>query len=694
MIGDVGPWSHALAAALFAALAIWQAWRPRQELQSALLLVAFVATAAWALTVALEGPGAMVASLAESTRNLAWLGFMFVMLKRGNAGTGGPRATVVGVYGLLALALAGQTAADLLVPTPAPGGGITFYVVILFRMGFAAGALLLVHNLYSAAASGARWGIRLPMIALAAMWAYDLNLYTLSYLARAPSAELAAARGLAMALLAPVMALAARRNSSWTMRMSRTAAFQTFALVAVGFYLAAMVLITAALDLLGGRYARTAQIGLVFAMLVAALLLLSSGRFRAWFRVKIAKHLFQHRYDYREEWMRFTDTVTRPSDDAVSLDMRVIQAIADITESPGGVLLLPDGTGGLATQARWNWATVAAPLTAADAALVDQFEKDGRIIELDPVSGRAYPPTTAIPDWILAEPRAWALVPLFHFDRLAGIVLLERPRVDHVLDWEDFDLLQVAGRQVASYLSEARGQEALSEAQRFDEFNRRFAFIMHDIKNLVSQLSLVSRNAERHADNPEFRADMIATLKDSTARLNDLLARLSQHNKGRPAEPRPVAVGAVIEAVAAPRRGQHPIRIDGDGSLLALADPARLEQILGHLVQNAIDASVPGVPVEIGIGLNDAKVAIAIVDKGCGMSADFVRNRLFKPFASTKTGGFGIGAYEANALAKAMGGRIDVDSREGEGSRFTLLLPQAGAGDAPVAREAAARAGR
>ena len=142
-------------------------------------------------------------------------------------------------------------------------------------------------------------------------------------------------------------------------------------------------------------------------------------------------------------------------------------------------------------------------------------------------------------------------------------MILERPPIARMLDWEDFDLLRVVGRQVASYLAEARGQEALSDAQRFEEFNRRFAFIMHDIKNLVSQLSLVTRNAERHADNPEFRADMIVTLKNSTARMNDLLARLSQHNKARPEEPRAVALQPIAEAIAKAKRAAHPVVVSG-----------------------------------------------------------------------------------------------------------------------------------
>jgi putative PEP-CTERM system histidine kinase len=237
--------------------------------------------------------------------------------------------------------------------------------------------------------------------------------------------------------------------------------------------------------------------------------------------------------------------------------------------------------------------------------------------------------------------------------------------------------LRLAGRQVASYLAESRGQEELLDAKRFDEFNRRFAFIMHDIKNLVSQLTLVARNAERHADNPKFRADMVATIQSSVDKMNDLLARLSQHNRGRMDGARTVSLRAVVEAVVANKRGAHPLHVDGRSDILALADPLRLEQALAHLVQNAIDASPEEEPVAITIDHGDDGAVLAIIDKGNGMSAEFVRNRLFRPFASTKEGGFGIGAYEARTLVAAMGGRLEVTSREGKGSRFEIILPVA-----------------
>ena len=282
-----------------------------------------------------------------------------------------------------------------------------------------------------------------------------------------------------------------------------------------------------------------------------------------------------------------------------------------------------------------------------------------------------------LPDWLAGIDSAWAGVPLLHNDRLVGFVILEHPPVRRPLDWEDFDLFRTAGIQAASYLAEAISQEALADAQRFDEFNRRFAFIMHDIKNLVSQLALVARNAERHADNPEFRADMIATLQSSVRKMNDLLARLGRGNGGEAEQPRAIPLASVAAAVAEVKKRVHPIELSGEEGIAAVADPVRLEQALSHLVQNGIDASDAGVPVRIAFSRRAGEAVIEIADRGAGMSADFIRARLFQPFASTKEGGFGVGAFEARSLVTAMGGRIEVESREGEGTRFTVFLPLA-----------------
>lgn len=687
LIGSLG---HIVSAFLFAGIAIWALLRPSGGMRRRGLACAALVTVLWSASVVTQGDDSMLAHIFESLRNLAWLGLMLLLLLRDRHGSWHPALVVL--YGVLAAIILAEIALDLVSPDFAGSPRImeaSVFVAVVLRMTVAIGALVLVHNLYTAAAPEARWGIRLPMAALAGMWVFDLNLYTIAYLTRGPVDELFSVRGLLMVAFAGVIALGSRRNTQWKMRVSRAVTFQSLSLLAIGGYLVMMVLVVRALDVAGIGNLQLAQSTVIIGMSALGIALLPSQRLRAWLKVKVTKHFFQHRYDYRVEWLRFTETLGRPDADAAPLDERIIKAIADITESPGGLLLLPDEKGALVPAASWCWSSLETPSQAGDPAFAQFCERDGRIIELDGVRRGAASSTEehdVVPNWMIASPSVWAAVPLIHFRRLTGVVVLARPLVDRMLDWEDFDLLRLAGRQVASYLAEARGQEELLDAKRFDEFNRRFAFIMHDIKNLVSQLTLVARNAERHADNPEFRADMVATLRNSVGKMNDMLARLSQHNRGRTDEPRPVSLRAIADAIVSTRRGAHPIHVEGSSDILALADPARLEQALAHLIQNAIDASTPDAPISVSISTRDDQASVAIIDRGRGMSAEFIRSGLFRPFASTKTGGFGIGAYEARTLIAAMNGQVEVISREGEGTRFEILLPLAWANAAAQGR--------
>ena len=286
-----------------------------------------------------------------------------------------------------------------------------------------------------------------------------------------------------------------------------------------------------------------------------------------------------------------------------------------------------------------------------------------------------------MPQWLIDEHSAWAIVPLLHFDRMVGLVVLGRPQLTRKLDWEDFDLLRVVGMQLASYLAEQAGQSALLEASRFDEFNRRMAFVMHDIKNLASQLSLLSRNAERHAENPEFRADMLITLRNSADKLHALLTRLSRYGGSGADRVEDVDATEIIRALAARYNTLESLQVHvtHDAPCRVMANREALEQVLLHLVQNAIDASSEGMSVFLQTSVDGLYGCVEVIDTGSGMSTDFIRTRLFKPFVSTKQGGFGIGAYEARETVRAMRGKLEVESREGLGSRFTVRLPLASA---------------
>jgi putative PEP-CTERM system histidine kinase len=520
------------------------------------------------------------------------------------------------------------------------------------------------------------------MLGLAWLWGYDLNLYTLAYLGAPSAAGLAEWRGVAVALTAPLFALGARDESGWRIRLSRAATFQSLSLLAICAYFALMAIVATALRGSGFDWSGALMIGVLAVMTVGAMAVIPSPRARGWLKVKLAKHLFEHRYDYRTEWLRFTGTLGRAGPDAAPLSERIVQAFADVVDAPGGMLLVSEGERGLAVAATWNWPSTAPPADQLEdcAAFWTGVEASARILEFEGLrSGWAKTVDKALqtPAWMIADATVWAGVPLIHNERMVGLVILAAPEFRRALDWEDFDLLRTAGNQAASSLAEAFGQEALVNAQRFEEFNRRFAFILHDIKNLVSQLSLLARNAERHADNPEFRADMVGTLQSSVGKMRDLLARLAPHSPAAVQNVEPQPLLPILSSAIAAKRREREVTLLGDAGQWAAVDAGALEQALGHLLQNALEASSDGQPVTVRVSGAGPSVTVAITDQGCGMDGDFVRNSLFQPFASTKAGGFGIGAFEARSLVAAMGGRVSVDSRPDKGTTFTILLPAA-----------------
>lgn len=672
-----------LAGAVLSAGAVLWIWRhgERTRPDRIGLMLAAAASAAWCALSAGLGSDHGAAAIAAMVRNLALIATIFSLFAAdGRSASVKPVRPVIIALVLVQLLQAVMVIIAALLIGAGEVAAAAFEARALIDMLVAIGSLMLLHNLYAGAAAGLRPVLRWTGMALAGIFAYDLNLHTLAYLGGKTPQPLGDLRGLVTGAMAVLFALGMNAvGPRVQFSPSRAVTFRTLSLLLIGGYLVGMMLVTKALALIGGDVARASQVVfLVFAILAAGIAL-PSPRMRAWLKVMATKHLFQHRYDYRQEWLRFTRTIGHAGTGTASLEERVVKALADITESPAGLLLMQGEQAQLELTARWNWPMIAVPAVAADPPLTALLEQRNLVLALDEARAGIdhHGETPHVPAWLMEAEDAWALVPLIHFDRLVGVIVLARPRNPRQLDWEDFDLLRVAGQQLASYLAEQAGQQALMDASRFDEFNRRMAFVMHDIKNLVSQLSLLAANAEKHADNPAFRADMLVTLRNSADKLSALLARLGRYGSGQVAALAPIDLVALASDIAARFAGVHPVALTRDTPVSVMGNREALEQALIHLVQNAIDASAPGHPVFLDVAASGLTGTIEVVDSGKGMSPEFIRTGLFKPFVSSKSGGFGIGAFEARELIRAMGGRVSVESREGLGTRFSVAMPLA-----------------
>jgi putative PEP-CTERM system histidine kinase len=203
-------------------------------------------------------------------------------------------------------------------------------------------------------------------------------------------------------------------------------------------------------------------------------------------------------------------------------------------------------------------------------------------------------------------------------------------------------------------------------------------FVVHDLKNLVAQLSLMNANAEKHKDNPEFQRDMLETLNHSVQKMKLLLQKLSRSENAE--KPQPLAVDDVVRQALTLKSAfePHPQLLVEQAGLLVLADRERLERVLGHLIQNAIEATPRDghVMVRVGpAGVRDDAVQIDITDTGEGMTEEFIRERLFKPFDSTKSAGMGIGVFESREYITELGGALEVTSQPTLGTTFKVVLP-------------------
>jgi len=638
-----------------------------------------LASALWAGIVALESvlqAGRELARVAELGRDLVWIWYLWRNLRALRRKTQAEDnlaflgKTLVWLAGLAAL----FQSASLIHPHPS----LVYWANAVMPAVLAVSGLVLVEQFYRNSTPQERWAIKYLCLALGSAFIFDFYLYSEAMLFAAYDGDAWKARGLINALLVPLIWISLKRRIQTDLKMaiSHRMVFHTVTLLGTGVYLLLMAAAGYYIRLAGGDWGRILQTVFLFAAVLLLLLAVSSGTARARLRVFLSKHFFRYRYDYREEWLRFTSLLTEGEPGSRPHE-RALQAMARLVDSPGAALWLRMENGDYQRAAVWNLGALDERIAAEDE-FVRFMESRNWVLDLD--AYRADPNSmegVSPPRWLRDWREAWLTVPLLWHERMLGFMVLAPSLGKVSFNWEVSDLLKTAARQATAHLAQAQAAEALTVARQFESFNRAAAFVVHDIKNLVAQLSLLLANAEKHRHNPEFQEDMLATIESSVARMNRMLAKLRD-------APVPAAAGRLVlddllrEVIASKSAFslKPSLSIQASG-LRVRAEADKLIRVIGHIVQNAIEATPYTGSVDVTLRREAAWGIIHVEDTGCGMDGAFMRERLFRPFTSTKGTGMGIGAYECREYIQELGGKVMVDSVLGQGTRFTIQLPLA-----------------
>lgn len=678
---EFGVVSHLSAAVVYGLLAGFTAIRYLRRNTDRAVFLAAILTTTWALLVVAQNlwnvPGFTVRYITELARNGAWILVLFALVRDAREGAAISRRMMIFTAGALTVILS-VLALGALVGQVTGNRILSARAALFGQLAISLLGISVLEQIWRNASTYGRSSIRYICFGVGGIFIFEFVLYADALLFNRISDGLWDARGAVNVLLVPLFAvnLINARRQPVQLQLSRNFVYHAGTFVLAGIYLLVVAAGGYYVRLAGGEWGEGLQVLFIATFVLFFVLLMSSNRFRARLMMFVSQNFFDYKYDYRDEWLKMTETFSNLNE-APPLPERAIRTLAGLVESRTGALWLRNEEGHYALHATLGLEAPKHTQIDSDTELVRFFREREWILDLheyrdDPVRYNLL----EIPDAILGFRDQWLIIPLYLGRELYGIALIGSPYTRVELNWENFDLIRVVGRQLSNFLAQADAQDRLSRAMQFEAVNKASAFMVHDLKTLIAQLSLLVRNAPKHRNNPEFIDDMIQTTDHAVNKMS----RLVDHIRKPESDDREVKLDlAELCTQLVEQHGRQEPRPHYHGPAAGIevqADPQQLQNVLSHLIQNAQDATPKNGEVSLTLKAGADHGVLFVQDTGQGMSEDFIRDSLFKPFESTKgLTGMGIGAYQAQEYVKQIGGSMDVTSEPGVGSCFTIRLP-------------------
>ncbi len=547
--------------------------------------------------------------------------------------------------------------------------GYVFYLIMLFYL---VAALIQLEHTLAHTTLPSRWKIKFELLGAGAFLAVLVIFYSQGLLFRTINMNLVPVRCLVLIAAIAMMMYSRLKRGSGTVNVHVSPQFacKSAVFLAVSIYIIFLGLVGEGLKYFGDGFQRTLIFALVFFAGLGLFIILLSETAKRRVTVFIHKNFYQNKYDYRKQWLQFTDRLSAAKTSENLLNS-IVSEFRDTFGMGTGALFIVNQERNLYQQAVESALdNEDVTFCVSDPIIASMFSSEN-IID---IRNDAPVHNDERHRMFFDEADACFIIPLFMNDAVDGFIVLGRPlSVEEVYTYEDFDLMRTLAKQASSALLNLRLSDQLACSRELAAIGKVSAFVMHDLKNLVSSVSLLLENAQEHITVPAFQNDLLMTLGNTVIKMRAIIARLKHLPEKKSLQLTPVDLLQMAHDTAAMVTGRT-LEVTGT-KVIAEADREELQKVALNLMLNAVEATSGNTPVKVEVGENGSPF-IRIMDNGCGITAQFMRHVLFKPFTSTKKQGMGIGLYQSRQIIEAHGGRIEVVSSVENGSEFTVWLPK------------------
>jgi putative PEP-CTERM system histidine kinase len=543
--------------------------------------------------------------------------------------------------------------------------GFPFYIGI---MAFLVAALINLETTLVNASPGELWKMKFTTLGIGTILAAYALYYSQALLFRTLNLNFLSIRSFFLILAVGMMTFGRlRKGDGVKIRVSRHVAFKSVVLITVGGYLVLIGLLGEGMRYFGAEFQRSVVIGFIILSGLVLLFVFLSGRVRREILVFLHKNFYQSKYDYRVQWLQFTERLANRQSEA-DLQQVILSAYCDIFGIQCAALYLVDPD-------RRNYVNTAVYEMEA---LPETFGHDNVLVRYIDGRGWVFRHTDNFLE-VPAETKEFLkryqvsfVVPLLSGEQLEGFIVLGRQvNPNETVMYEDFDLMKTIARQASFALRNQRLSDQLTRLREMEAIGNIATFVIHDLKNHVAGLSLMVDNARHYIDNPEFQQDMLRSLDNTVTKMQGLIGKLKNLGEKELLNLQPIDLRTVVRrAMAFLPAGR--VAVSGE-PLVVKVDADELQKVFLNLLLNAVEATPDGSPVTVEVAMAGAP-HVRVIDQGTGMSADYIRRELFKPFVTTKKKGLGIGLYQSRQIVEAHGGRLEVQSEVGKGTVFTVWL--------------------